>query len=244
MDRLNRLVDASGARPPARAVLTCLLLPAAVGVASFPDFHKDPVEQWASRILVWSLCAAIALVLITLARVARRQMAGTAVRGLVVASTVFLPAFSLATGMLLVFPRAERAEFCGSCHAAIGPYVEDMRRGDGLAAVHYRNQYIPADPCYACHTSYGLFGTAKAKVNGIRQVMRYYAGTWSRPLRMWEPYRNRDCLKCHAESVRWRAHEEHVGEGARDALIDNSTSCMDCHEPGHTVAGRPAGAMR
>jgi cytochrome c-type protein NapC len=209
---------------------------AAAGPAGFPDFHRDPVEEWASRILLWTLVLALVLAATTLARVLRGRVGGTVGRGLVTVSVILLPAFCVVTGMLLVFPRAERVEFCGSCHEAIGPYVDDMRAetGAGLAAVHYRNQYIATNHCYACHASYGLFGTAKAKMNGIRQVLRYYAGTYERPLAMWEPYRNQECLKCHAESARWRRHEEHVGEGSREALLADRASCMDCHEAGHT----------
>jgi nitrate/TMAO reductase-like tetraheme cytochrome c subunit len=211
---------------------------------SFPDFHHDPVESWASRILLWTLAAAFVLAVATLLRVWRGRVSGMAGRGLVVVSLVLLPMFCVATGMLLVFPRAERVEFCGSCHEAIGPYVEDMRNGAGLAAVHYRNQYIPANQCYACHTSYGLFGTVAAKVNGIRQVLRYYAGTYESPLEMWAPYRNRDCLKCHAESAKWRRHEEHVGDESKAALLGDRISCMDCHESGHSRGRLSLGAQR
>jgi nitrate/TMAO reductase-like tetraheme cytochrome c subunit len=104
---------------------------------------------------------------------------------------------------------------------------------EGLAAIHYRNQYIASNQCYECHTSYGLFGTMKAKIHGVRQVMRYYTGTYETPLKMWNPYSNGDCLKCHARSSKWRSSEEHSDTEMREALFNDRTSCMDCHAAGH-----------
>lgn len=221
----------------------CAIAPAAAATtARFPDFHSDPAEQWASRVLLWALVLALAFAVVTVVRVIRGRLDGASGRGLVVGSIVFLPVFCTATGGLLVFPRAERVEFCGSCHGALEHYVQDMRRGsgDGLAALHFRNQYIATNQCYECHTSYGLFGTMVAKVNGIQQVMRYYTGTYDRPLEMWRPYRNAECLKCHAESAKWRSHEEHMSED----LVTNQVSCMDCHERGHNVDRLSMGGAR
>jgi nitrate/TMAO reductase-like tetraheme cytochrome c subunit len=202
---------------------------------AMPDFQYDPAEYWASRILIWSLIASIFLVIYSLVRVFRGQISGVATKGLLVTSIILLPAFSVSTGMLLVFARAERVEFCGSCHRALEPYVEEMRNpeSDGLAAIHYRNQFIASNQCYECHTSYGLFGTVKVKLQGIRQVMRYYTNAYELPLEMWEPYSNKDCLKCHSQSVQWLAVEDHMDPEQKEALLQGDASCMDCHEGGH-----------
>jgi cytochrome c nitrite reductase small subunit len=203
---------------------------------AMPDFQHDPVEYWASRILTWALVASILLVSYCLVRIFRGQISGVVTKGLLVTSVILLPIFSVSTGMVLVFSRAERVEFCGSCHRALEPYVEEMRnpQSEGLAARHYRNQHIASNQCYECHTSYGLFGTVKAKLQGIQQVVRYYTNSYELPLEMWEPYSNKDCLKCHARSVRWLAREEHMAPDQRRALLQGRASCMDCHVDGHS----------
>ena len=213
---------------------------------TIPNFHFDPVEHWAARILTWSLLLSMLVVCYAMVRVYRGHTRGFVSRGLLVAGVILLPAFSVSTGMLLVFPRAERVEFCGSCHLALGPYVADMvdEENGGLAAVHYRYQYIASDQCYECHTSYGLFGTFAAKVSGVGQVLRYYTGAYESPLVLREPYSNADCLKCHAQSVKWLSRGEHTMEGIRQALYADEVSCMDCHARGHATAeasGQEAG---
>jgi cytochrome c nitrite reductase small subunit len=138
---------------------------------------------------------------------------------------------------LLVFVRAGSVEFCASCHLVMQPYVEDMRNpeGTGVAAVHFANQYIPGDQCYECHTSYGLFGTVEAKLHGIGEVVRYYTRTYREPIEMWQPYSNRDCLKCHAGSRKWLAVDAHTDDDMQGRLFADHTSCMSCHDPGHNV---------
>jgi nitrate/TMAO reductase-like tetraheme cytochrome c subunit len=213
---------------------------------TMPDFQHDPVEYWASRILTWTLIASVLLVIYSLVRILRGQISGLATRGLLVTSVILLPIFSVSTGMVLVFARAERVEFCGSCHRALKPYVEEMTnpRSEGLAAIHYRNQFIASNQCYECHTSYGLFGTVKAKLQGIQQVVRYYTNAYELPLEMWKPYSNEDCLKCHSQSVKWRAHEEHMAPDQRRALLQGRASCMDCHMAGHSDEIVTAGSAR
>jgi len=202
---------------------------------SMPDFQYDPVEYWASKILAWGLVVAILVVLYALLRVYRGQAQGFAIKGLLFAGIVLLPIFTVSTGMLLVFVRAERVEFCGSCHRALRTFVDDMQdpECEGLAAIHFKNRYIASNQCYECHTSYGLFGTFRAKVAGIVQVSRYYVGTYEVPLKMLKPYSNDDCLKCHAASVKWLSHQVHTPEGMGEALFDDEVSCMDCHGVAH-----------
>ena len=225
--------------------LTGCLLPGALTVAvarsaaadSLPDFQFDPVEHWAARILVWVLLVSLAAVGTILIRALRGGLDGAAGKGLLIAGVVLLPSFSVATGMLLVFERAERVEFCGSCHKIMAAYVDDMidPAGEGLAALHFRYQYIESNQCYECHTSYGLFGTVEAKIHGVGEVLRYYTGRYDLPLSMWNPYPNGDCLKCHARSSKWLAREEHVLGDAKRELFDGTTSCMGCHDAAHNV---------
>ena len=202
-----------------------------------PDFQHDPVEYWAARALTWALLLAVVLVVYALVKVLRDRLNGNSGRALMLAGVVLVPAFSVTIGMLLVFTRAERVEFCASCHHVMRAFAEDMTdpAGKGLAAVHFANRYIPENQCYECHTSYGLFGTMEAKLHGIGEVARYYTGSYDLPVTMWKPYPNADCLKCHAESHKWRSVDAHTGDGAEAELFADRISCMSCHDSAHEV---------
>jgi nitrate/TMAO reductase-like tetraheme cytochrome c subunit len=223
-----------------------LALPAALFVARSstmfagspePDFQHDPVEYWAARILVWVLTLALILVAYTLVKAVRGRLAGMFGKALMTISVVVLPSFTVTTGMLLVFTRAERVEFCASCHHVMRAYADDMTNpdGTGLAAIHFVNRYIPNNQCYECHTSYGLFGTVEAKIHGIGEVVKYYTGSYDLPVAMWKPYRNADCLKCHAESNKWLLVDAHTDEESKQELFADLTSCMSCHDSAHQV---------
>ncbi len=221
------------------------LNPIVVGAADpASDFRFDPVEHWAARVLTWVLIAAVVLVSYALFAVLRGELNGVAGRSIMAAGVVVLPLFSVATGMLLVFVRAGSVEFCASCHHVMQAYADDMKDpdGTGIAAVHFANQYIPGNQCYECHTSYGLFGTVEAKLHGIGEVYRYYTHTYRQPIEMWQPYSNGDCLKCHANSIKWLSIDAHTDEDMKEQLFDDRTSCMSCHDPGHNVRDTPAKA--
>lgn len=202
-----------------------------------PDFQHDPVEFWAARILAWVLAVGVILVVYTLVKAVRGRLIGVSGKVLMLIAVVVLPSFSIATGMLLVFTRAGRVEFCASCHHIMQAYADDLTNpeGTGLAAIHFVNRYIPTNQCYECHTSYGLFGTAEAKVHGIGEVLSYYTGSYEVPLSMWKPYPNADCLKCHAESKLWLSVDAHTFEETEAELFANSMSCMECHGSAHEV---------
>jgi nitrate/TMAO reductase-like tetraheme cytochrome c subunit len=164
----------------------------------------------------------------------RGQIAGPLSLGLLIGGIGILPVISLSFGTVLVFERAERVEFCASCHEPMQPYVDDMTNleSESLAAVHYKYRYIPSNQCYDCHTSYGLFGTATAKMKGLVDVYKYYTNTYHLPIQMRDPYPNNDCLKCHADSLKWQEQELHMEN--KEVLFAGETSCMECHGPmGH-----------
>jgi nitrate/TMAO reductase-like tetraheme cytochrome c subunit len=195
-----------------------------------PPFASDPAEYYGTRFLTAILICGIALLLFSLFRY-RGRTPGLSAWALLFLAVVILPGISAMFGTLLVFERGERVEFCGSCHKAMQPYVADMRdpNSHSLAALHFKNSYIPRNQCYTCHTSFGLFGTMQAKIGGIIEVHRYYTGSFRHPLKMREPYRNDDCLKCHAGSIRWS--ENHAAE--RDAIFAGRIRCLDCHGQTH-----------
>jgi cytochrome c nitrite reductase small subunit len=199
---------------------------AAYGQEHANMFQTDPVEEYGSRFLQGVLTIGILLVVFSLLRY-RGRIVGSSSMAVLVAGVVVLPSISLLLGTLLVFERAERVEFCASCHLTMQPYVDDLRNPDSnsLAAIHYKKRYIPANQCYDCHTSYGMFGTVEAKMAGMIDVYKYYTRTFQFPIQMRTPYPNNDCLKCHAGAVRW----EEIHADNKEALFGGEMVCMACH---------------
>jgi nitrate/TMAO reductase-like tetraheme cytochrome c subunit len=200
-------------------------------------FQEDPVDQYGSRFLTAMIVAGIILVLYSLIRY-RGNAAGPASWGLLILGVGIVPALTSGFGTVLVFQRAEHVEFCLSCHLTMKSYVEDMEnpKSVSMAALHFKNRYIPDNQCYVCHTSYGMFGTVKAKESGIIDVYKYYTRTFHLPIKLREAYPNTDCLKCHAGSVKWQAsHEDY-----KDAVFSGEMTCMQCHgvdHPAHNIPG-------
>jgi nitrate/TMAO reductase-like tetraheme cytochrome c subunit len=219
-----------------------LLFSASIANAQTKSFHQDPVEDWGARFLIAVLCLGIALVVFNIVKYKGRTP-GPLSWALLTAGICILPIASNGFGTLLVFDRAERVEFCASCHLTMQGFVNDMNdsKSESLAAVHFKNKYIPDNQCYVCHTSYGMFGTVEAKEAGIIDVYKYFTHTYHFPIKMREAYPNHDCLKCHAESAKWLKHEEHAA--ARDDLFADKMKCMDCHSaehPAHTLGKQVA----
>lgn len=132
----------------------------------------------------------------------------------------------------------KKVEFCGSCHT-MTPYIESLSVADDepLSSVHYRNNYIPQETaCYSCHTSYAMFGGAKAKINGLRHVWVYLTNADKDTLALYEPYDNHNCLHCHGPSERFQRNKKHLKE--KNFLVKVSSgekSCLSvgCHDMGH-----------
>ena len=200
------------------------------------DFQHDPVDYYGSRFLAAVIVLGIAVVLYSLIRY-RGRTSGPLAWGLLIAGAGILPALSSGFGTVLVFERAEKVEFCASCHLTMKSYVTDLKdeKSNSLAALHYKNRYIPDNQCYVCHTSYGLFGTVEAKKEGMIDVYKYFTRTFDLPVKLRHPYPNNDCLKCHAESVKWLG----IHGDFKQTLFSGETKCMDCHaseHPAHTLA--------
>ena len=191
---------------------------------------ENAVDHYGSHLLMGILIAGIVLVLYSLIRY-RGQIEGALSWGFLITGVVALPMTSIMMGMILVFERAERVEFCGSCHLAMQAYVRDIEnlRSESLAAMHYKNRYIPRNQCYTCHTSFGLFGDFQAKVAGIIDVGKYYTRSFHIPLKMRQLYPNDECLKCHYDSIRWGARHQDV----KDEIVAGEARCQDCHGKEH-----------
>ena len=194
------------------------------------------MDYYGSRFLAAVIVLGIAVVLYSLIRYRGRTSSPLA-WGLLIAGAGILPALSSGFGTVLVFERAEKVEFCASCHLTMKSFVTDLKNPDSesLAAVHYKNRYIPDDQCYVCHTSYGMFGTVQAKKEGMIDVYKYFTRTFALPVKLRHPYPNNDCLKCHAQSAKWLA----IHGDFKEPLFSGEMKCMECHaseHPAHTLA--------
>jgi len=199
-------------------------------------FQQDPVERVGVRLLVALAIAGAVVVIYSLLKY-KGAAVGPISWALLIAGAVAAPLLISGVGTILVFERAERVEFCVSCHLTMRSFVDDMKdpKSTSLAALHFKNRYIPDNQCYNCHTSYGLFGTVQAKKEGLHDVYKYYTHTFHLPIKLRTPYPNTDCLKCHAGSAKWLAsHEDY-----KDALFSGEATCMQCHadaNPAHIIA--------
>ena len=199
------------------------------------QFQYDPIEHYTSRFLITILLLGIGVTAFSLLRY-RGRITGTASWMFLLTGIVVIPSVSVLLGTLLALERAERVEFCGSCHLTMKTYVDDLKNPDStsLAAVHYQNRYIPVNQCYSCHTGYGMFGTVEAKMSGLIDVYKYYTRTFHIPIKMRAPYPNNDCLKCHGEAVLFLAVHDEFNE----AIFAGKMTCMECHarkNPAHTL---------
>ena len=198
-------------------------------------------RHWGST-LDWAfvLSAVLSVVILLCLGLARLRYRGRQMEigalGMHFLSLVILPLFLFPVVNFTVFEYATRVEFCGSCHRPMAPYIEGLRApgSPSLAALHFQNRVAPGTACYACHADYGIHGTLEAKVAGIRHLLRYITGDYSKVLTIREPFKNELCLKCHAGAKRFMAQEVHL-EGGRvaPALVGEQIRCIACHAPAH-----------
>ncbi|MGH7814407.1 MAG: NapC/NirT family cytochrome c [Candidatus Binataceae bacterium] len=141
------------------------------------------------------------------------------------------------------FVGAERFSFCASCHT-MTPWVRDIEdpNSRSLAALHYRNHFIPHDQCYTCHVNYGFLGPIDAKIGGVRHVAVYYFGhPVPRKIKLYAPFPNRNCLGCHAGAAPFLRNPAH--HAVMGLIVADRMKCAVCHEPIHTpqfeTAARP-----
>jgi nitrate/TMAO reductase-like tetraheme cytochrome c subunit len=147
-----------------------------------------------------------------------------------------LPLLTTWSGFESHVEQSKSTSFCLSCHE-MEPYGESLRIDDPghLPASHYQNGRISRDQaCFTCHTTYALFGDARAKLQGLRHVYVHYLGEPPEKLALYRPYHNRECLHCHDGARRFEENEFHVE--ARAELASNKTSCLECHDAVHSVA--------
>ena len=149
-----------------------------------------------------------------------------------------LPSLSMTMGVSSELERSKSTEFCLSCHVMESHgrslYVDDPGY---LAAAHFQNHRVPADQaCYTCHTRYAMFGGSRAKLNGLHHVYVQYFGKAQDPIRLYEPYNNRECLHCHLGARSFEEGAVHTADpDLLPAVKANKVSCLSsgCHDVVH-----------
>lgn len=195
---------------------------------------------WIGTTDQWTQGLGIALVLLNLIvllvawRQLGRQEGLQAVMGTLFMGLMVLPVLVIFFGYSKGMAGMEAVEACGGCHV-MEAHVRDLINpgSEALAAVHYKNRYIRENHCYTCHSDYGMLGTVSAKMDGMRHVRHYLAGSYTLPLKIARPYSNVRCLACHGQSQKFVKSPGHPPE-VRLQLISDEASCVTCHGPVHT----------
>ncbi|HEY5945469.1 MAG TPA: NapC/NirT family cytochrome c [Kofleriaceae bacterium] len=153
-----------------------------------------------------------------------------------------LPIGTAMTGNYAGFEATKQRRFCGSCHV-MTPYSSDSAdpRSTTLAARHGRNAMFGPENCYTCHANYGMFGTVKTKLGGLRHVYEYVFHYHDMPLdearrkiHIREPFQNSTCIHCHStQNPDWNAIADH--KSTLDRVRAGTVSCASegCHGPAH-----------
>ncbi len=150
-----------------------------------------------------------------------------------------LPLFLIPIANFAVFEYATQVQFCSGCHVVMQPYVDDLHnpKSDSLAAAHFQQRIAPGTECYTCHADYGIHGTFAAKLSGLKDTYHYVTKTYPEPIKMYTPFRNEECLKCHNGAKPFMAQAIHLdadGKVSTD-LMSQGTDCTQCHGPAHEL---------
>ncbi len=178
----------------------------------------------------------LALILFVLV-IHRRNLFSQTARWLHLLSLCVIPVFILFLGNLVAYDGSKQTAFCGACHPVMGPYVDDLfdPTSSSLAAIHSQNRFIQKNKCYSCHVGYGINGNLEAKIDGLQHMggflYRFYTGTFQAPIKLFRPYNNSNCLRCHAGAKKFERNSSHVA--IMRSLKTNKASCLLCHAEAH-----------
>ena len=152
-----------------------------------------------------------------------------------------LPVVVASMGASEHMERSKQTQFCLSCHV-MEPYGRSLYIDDAtyVPAAHFQNARIPREEaCYTCHTDYVMYGSLLAKLRGMRHLYVQYLGTIPEPIRLYNPYSNRECLHCHAGARSFEEGAVHsVDPSVMASIKANQLSCLTsgCHDQVHPVA--------
>lgn len=188
------------------------------------------VWQW---LLAGLAAVTVALIAILLRRPGAFRGEGSGGKILAFMSFFALPVVASGIGLSAHMEASKTTTFCLSCHV-MEPWGRSLRADDPgrLAASHFQNGRVDRDhACFTCHTTYTLFGNAKAKLGGLRHVYVNYLGEIPKTIKTYKPYDNRECLHCHGGARSFEEDDTH--KDIRDELATGKTSCLECHGPAH-----------
>jgi nitrate/TMAO reductase-like tetraheme cytochrome c subunit len=138
---------------------------------------------------------------------------------------------------------AKSTEFCTSCHV-MEKHGRSLRVDDDtlLAAAHFQGGRVPRErACFACHTTYTMYGDFTAKLRGLRHVWVNYLGKTPEEgkIKTYDKYNNRECLHCHEGTRKYLNGATHKLEAGRfEKMRKNEASCIasGCHEFIHAIS--------
>ena len=146
-----------------------------------------------------------------------------------------MPVIAMALGTSLHLEHSKSTRFCLSCHT-MEAYGKSLSYDDPafVPASHFQNKRIPIDQaCFTCHTDYTMFGDLSAKLRGLNHLYVYYFKTVPEKLALYERYKNRECLHCHADARSYETSSPH--KEMKQQLTSNQISCLTCHNKIHDV---------
>lgn len=197
-----------------------------------------PATERNSLLANYAVVTIIVLSIILIALLQIRPSITAAQGGKIIAFIAFfiLPIVATVLGASIHLEQSTSTQFCLSCHVmeAHGKslYIDDPSY---LPAAHFQNNRIPKEQaCFTCHTGYTMFGDVNAKIRGLRHIYVYYLGTIPDKLALYEPFKNRECLHCHANARSFEETTPH--KEMREQLVANDMSCLTCHNKVHDVA--------
>src|SRR5262244_2387791 len=152
-------------------------------------------------------------------------------------SIMVFPLFIVFMGTSTHIEHSKTVAYCTSCHA-MEKYGKSLTIDDPryLPAAHVQNSRVPRQTaCFACHTTYTLYGDLHAKLKGLQHVWVAYLGTVPEQIKLYTPYNNRECLHCHDGTRGFEDTSEHKKERAR--IQSNELSCLSqsCHPNVHAA---------
>ncbi len=157
---------------------------------------------------------------------------------------VGLPVLAYALSNAVLLDRSKNTDFCMSCHI-MEPLLDVVTPEEPtMAAVHIRRGAVPTfQSCYTCHSGYGLWGDAGAKLAGVGHMVATVTGRYELPLKINRPFNIDACLACHAEGERFRAAAPHQVPDIQRALLTREMGCTGtCHPAAHppeALTGEP-----
>ncbi|SRR5579875_1549373 len=197
-------------------------------------FAPDAEMGWINRLVMVLCILTILLVGYTIFLRGKNKITDVTSKWLLLIGFIILSPLIYFINFGVSFEETKPVSFCNSCHV-MEPFVKDLTDPDSehVAAQHYQHRWIADNQCYQCHTEYGLFGTAKAKMSGIRHIWKYYIAGYEKPIKLKGTYDNHICLHCHGPVEGYQTVKEHKNYLKDLELNKQSCFSMDCHVSPH-----------